>query len=439
VGGIESEKAPVQIHAFFFEDANLHVYACRCEPLDTLSIHLWKGITATYDDTWDSFCDDGVGTWWGLTMVGTGLEGYIKRRAFDELDIGRADRGDTVDLGVRLAILFVIAFSDDAVLMYQDRANHGVWCGVTRGQPGQLQAPVHVCFYNDQGVKILILDMDWSQAQKQMVSRLSALYGDGEAAAITELVLEALSGRRRLERRSLGAEQLAPEVIVKYERYTDELLAHRPVQYVLGDAWFGGMRFHVDERVLIPRPETEELVAWVAEEASGGGGLLDVGTGSGCIAVTLTRRLPALEVHACDISEGALAVAKQNAVELGTAVRFWELDFLDRAQWGALPTVRWLVSNPPYVPFRDKPGMARHVVENEPSLALFVPDEDALVFYRALGEFAGMRLAPGGALYAEIHEDMGAAVRRLLLDLGAREVIIRKDMQEKDRMVKAFY
>jgi release factor glutamine methyltransferase len=439
VGGVEAKKTPVQVHTFFFEGANLHVYTCRFEPLDTLSIHLWKGVTATYDDTWDSFCDDEIGTWRGLTMVCTGFEGYIKRRMFDERDIDRVDRRDAVDLCVRLAILFVIAFPDDAVLMYQDRADHRVWRGVTRAQAGQLQAPLHVCFYNDQGVKILILDMDWSQAQKQMVSRLSALYGDGEAAAITELVLEALSGRRRLERRSLRAEQLTPEIEAKYERYADQLLAHRPVQYILGEAWFGGMRFHVDERVLIPRPETEELVEWVAEEASGGGGLLDVGTGSGCIAVTLTRRLPALEVHACDISEGALAVARQNAGELGARVQFIESDFLDRVQWGALPPLRWLVSNPPYVPNRDKEAMDKHVVGYEPSLALFVPDEDALVFYRALGEFAGMRLAPGGALYAEIHENMGAAVKRLLLDLGAREVIIRKDMQEKDRMVKAFY
>jgi release factor glutamine methyltransferase len=439
VGGVEAEKTPVQVHTFFFEDAYLQFYACRCEPLDTLAIHLRKGVTATYDDAGDAFCNDEIGTWWGLTMVGTRFEGYIKRRMFDERDIDRVDRRDAVDFGVRLAILFVIAFPDDAILMYKDRADHGVWCGVTSAQAGQLEAPVQVCFYSDQGVKILILDMDWMEAQKQMVSRLSALYGDGEAAAIAELVLEALSGRRWLERRSLRAEQLAPEVVAKYGKYADELLAHRPVQYVLGEAWFGGMRFHVDERVLIPRPETEELVAWVAEEASGGGGLLDVGTGSGCIAVTLARRLPGLEVHACDISEGALAVARQNAGELGARVQFFESDFLDRVQWGALPPLRWLVSNPPYVPDRDKEAMDKHVVGYEPSLALFVPDEDALVFYRALGEFAGIRLAPGGALYAEIHEDMGAAVKRLLLDLGAREVIIRKDMQEKDRMVKAFY
>jgi release factor glutamine methyltransferase len=279
--------------------------------------------------------------------------------------------------------------------------------------------------------------MDWLQAQKQLVGRLSVLYGGGEAAAITELVLEALSGRQRLERRSLRAEQLTPEIATKYEKYADELLAHRPVQYVLGEAWFGGMRFHVDERVLIPRPETEELVEWVAAEASGPGRLLDVGTGSGCIAITLARRLPGLEIHACDVSEGALTVATQNAAELAADVRFWELDFLDRSTWAGLPPLRWLASNPPYVPMRDKTHMDKHVVGHEPSLALFVPDEDALIFYSALGEFARSRLETGGALYAEIHEEMGPPVSRLLREMGATEVIVRKDLQGKDRMVKA--
>jgi release factor glutamine methyltransferase len=377
-------------------------------------------------------------------VMGAGLERDVEGRALDKPGVGLIDRADAVDLGMRLPIFLVIAFTDDAILMYQDSADHRVGCGVTYAKLCKLQTPVHVCFCIDQGVnmrfnmeaKILFLDMDWSQAQKQLAGRLSPLYGDGEATAIVELVLEALSGRRRLERLSLRMEQLAPEVMAKYEKYTDLLLAHRPVQYVLGEAWFGGMRFHVDERVLIPRPETEELVAWVAAEV-GSGALLDVGTGSGCIAVTLARRLAVVEVNACDISEGALKLARQNAGELEAKVRFIEMDFLDKVKWGALPALRWLVSNPPYVPMRDKPGMDKHVVENEPLLALLVPDEDALVFYRALGEFARTRLESGGARYAEIHEEMGEAVRRLLLDLGAREVIVRKDMQGKDRMVKA--
>jgi release factor glutamine methyltransferase len=218
---------------------------------------------------------------------------------------------------------------------------------------------------------------------------------------------------------------------------------------VLGESWFGGLKFYVDERVLIPRPETEELVDWVLAEAGEGAMgpldatadgrpvLLDVGTGSGCIAITLSRRLPAVAVYACDVSEGALAVARANAGSLDARVEFRELDFLDASSWDRLPRVRWLVSNPPYIPASERSTMAAHVAGAEPALALFVPDEDALVFYRALGRFARGRLMAGGALYAEIHEELGAGVREVLLQEGAREVIVRKDLQGKDRMIKA--
>jgi len=130
-------------------------------------------------------------------------------------------------------------------------------------------------------------------------------------------------------------------------------------------------------------------------------------------------------------------VAKRNAVTLGTAVEFFSLDFLDRACWERLPAVRWVVSNPPYIPAVEIGTMAAHVAEYEPSIALFVPDEDALVFYRALGEFVRDRAEPGGGLFVEIHEDRGPAVRDLLARLGARKVELRKDLQGKDRMIKA--
>jgi release factor glutamine methyltransferase len=197
----------------------------------------------------------------------------------------------------------------------------------------------------------------------------------------------------------------------------------------------------VDERVLIPRPETEELVEWVISEVSSAPGptLLDVGTGSGCIAISLARRLPAASVYACDISPDALAVASRNAAALDARVEFRELDFLAGTSWGHLPKPDCLVSNPPYIPYSERGSMAAHVVDNEPSLALFVPNEDALVFYRALGKFARQRLPDQGALYAEIHEDLGTAVRETLLAEGAKEVILRKDLQGKDRLVKAVW
>jgi release factor glutamine methyltransferase len=299
--------------------------------------------------------------------------------------------------------------------------------------------------------------MDWSQAQKELAKRLAPGHGDREAAIIADWIMERVTGQSKLERLLRKTEELRHDALTAYERFSHELLAGRPVQYVLGESWFAGMKFFVDERVLIPRPETEELAEWMISEAAAAGSdlneppssgsplhnaaphgaLLDVGTGSGCIAITLSRRLPRMAVYACDVSEGALAVAERNADELGAAVGLLKIDFLDRGQWDRLPQVRWLVSNPPYIPLKERESMARHVVDAEPALALFVPDDDPLIFYRALGEFAGR--SPGAALFLEVHEGLGGDVRDLLLGLGAAEVILRKDLQGKDRMIKAVW
>ncbi len=302
--------------------------------------------------------------------------------------------------------------------------------------------------------------MEWSQAQKELAKGLVPGYGDREAGIIADWVMERLTGQSKLNRLLRKTEQLEPPELAVYERYRGDLLAGRPVQYVLGESWFGGMKFFVDERVLIPRPETEELVEWVISEASPArpapsgqpapqstpadqvpapASILDVGTGSGCIAITLSRRLSGMAVYACDVSEGALTVADRNAQELDAAIGLIRTDFLDRTQWDGLPPVRWLVSNPPYIPLKERASMASHVVDAEPALALFVPDEDALVFYRALGEFAGQQMGPGAVLFAEVHEGLGSEVRDLLLGLGAGKVILRKDLQGKDRMIKAVW
>jgi release factor glutamine methyltransferase len=307
----------------------------------------------------------------------------------------------------------------------------------------------------------LFLPMDLSQAQKQLAVALESRYGSREGTLIADWVMEHLTGLRRLDRLVRKTEVFSAGALRLYERYTAELVAGRPVQYVLGESWFGGLKFYVDERVLIPRPETEELVDWVLAEAGealtggtiGGGDAvigegasaqarpvaLDVGTGSGCIAITLARGLPDAAVYAVDVNDGALSVARRNAGELEAPVRFLEMNFLDASTWEQLPRVRWLVSNPPYIPASERHTMAPHVVDAEPALALFVPDEDALVFYRALGAFARKRLVAGGALYAEIHEEMGPAVREVLIQQGALAVMVRKDLQGKDRMVKAIW
>lgn len=282
-----------------------------------------------------------------------------------------------------------------------------------------------------------------------MTTDLTPLYGSREAALIADWVMEHLTGRRKIDRLTKPADALPDPILRQYYIYRSELLAHRPVQYVLHESWFAGLRFYVDENVLIPRPETEELVDWAIQTISPtpsgapsdapipSGALLDVGTGSGCIAIALARKLPSLPIYACDISAGALHIAQKNADYLGAHASFHHLDFLDRNAWTSLPPIKWLISNPPYIPANEHSTMAPHVTSAEPALALFVPDTDPLVFYHALAEFARRLLIPGGAVLVEIHADRKEAVMELFRSAGAAAVEARKDLMGKDRMIKA--
>jgi len=279
--------------------------------------------------------------------------------------------------------------------------------------------------------------MDWLQAQKSLTTELLPLYGDREAAIITDWVLENLSGWKKIDRILHRSDPLPPETLATYQRYTSELLSHRPVQYVLHESWFAGMKLYVDENVLIPRPETEELVEWVLSTSPFPHAILDVGTGSGCIAIALAKKLPTSHIHACDLSPEALSVARRNAASQNTPVTFHELDFLKPATWKALPPIACLVSNPPYIPAKERTQMATHVTDFEPSQALFVPDDDALLFYRALSRFAREQMPAGSPLFVEIHEEMGEQVQHLFRSTGLNDIVLRQDLQGKDRMVKA--
>ena len=284
----------------------------------------------------------------------------------------------------------------------------------------------------------LFLRMDWQQAQKELITQLIPLYGDREAAAIADWTMENLSGWKKIDRLLHRSDPLPPETLNTYQKYSRDLLAHRPVQYVLHESWFAGMKLYVDENVLIPRPETEELVEWILSSSSSPiTKILDVGTGSGCIALALAKNLPSAKVHACDISPSALAVARLNIDALSLPITLYQLDFLDPKSWDTLPPIDCLVSNPPYIPIMEKAEMATHVIDFEPNHALFVPDSDALLFYRALSQFAKQRLPEGGQLFVEIHEEMGQQVQQLFQEAGLTEVTLRQDLQGKDRMVKA--
>ncbi len=220
----------------------------------------------------------------------------------------------------------------------------------------------------------------------------------------------------------------------------NRLLNHEPVQYILNEAWFCGMKFYVDKNVLIPRPETEELVEWIIagnkNQKPKIKNILDIGTGSGCIAITLKNKIPEVEMLACDISNAALAIVRKNAVDLHVSIDLVQLDFLIPDHWKQLPSVDIIVSNPPYVPQKDKEQMQPNVLKYEPTDALFVPDDDVLIFYKAIADFGKEKLNTDGSIYVEIHENLGEAVTRLFQSKGYTTEL-RKDLQRKDRMVKA--
>lgn len=279
--------------------------------------------------------------------------------------------------------------------------------------------------------------MTLHEAQQQLLFQLYHLYDNREAANIADWVLEHLTGWKKIDRIVHKQVLLSTPQVQQLETYTAALLRHQPVQYVLQEAWFDGMKFFVNEAVLIPRPETEELVHWIASSFRGAGlTILDIGTGSGCIPIALKKKLPAAQLYACDISETALAVAQKNGAIHQAAVQWMQLDILDPKAWPSLPPVDLLVSNPPYIPVKDKSSMQHNVLQYEPHLALFVEDEDPLLFYRTIAALATEKLLPGGSVFVEIHEDLGEKTQQLLLDKGFTSVELKKDMQGKDRMIR---
>jgi release factor glutamine methyltransferase len=276
------------------------------------------------------------------------------------------------------------------------------------------------------------------EAQATLSAQLSTIYEAREASNIADLVMEQLTGKSRSARILMKQDVLTEAQLQYFMSCLSALLLHKPVQYVLGEAWFGGMLFKVNEQVLIPRPETEELAEWVISDLPPDTPVqvVDIGTGSGCIAVTIKKKCPLSLVSGIDISKGALAIARQNAVANHAPVTFIELDFLQETSRAQLGNYDVIVSNPPYIPLAGKDAMKRHVTDFEPAVALYVPDAQPLLFYQQIAVFADTHLNPEGAIYMEIQNDMGAAVTALFKEKGWGTIELRKDMQGEDRMVK---
>ena len=262
---------------------------------------------------------------------------------------------------------------------------------------------------------------------------LTALYSEGEAKAIARLVMEEHFG---LSMADVLCSKMGDEAELR--QIHRRLLTGEPVQYVLGRAEFGGRWFHVAPGVLIPRPETYELCQWVLVENRGEERILDIGTGSGCIACTLAAELPHAEVSAWDISETALAIAQSNAQRLNVNVTFSQIDILQLSIINCqLSIYDIIISNPPYICQQEREAMERNVLDYEPSLALFVPDDDPLLFYRAIAGYARQALKPGGTLFFEINPLYAAALQSLLSKMAYHAITLREDQYGKPRMMKA--
>ena len=280
--------------------------------------------------------------------------------------------------------------------------------------------------------------------RKEIIERLIAaaepVYGAREAAAIARLVAEKRYGFSRADLAIGPHATLDPGGDL--EALLSDLAAARPVQYILGVADFDGMELAVGEGVLIPRPETEELVRWIITNyelriTSEPLKILDIGTGSGAIAIALAKRLPGSRVTAIDISPEALRYARLNNERTGAGVNFLEADILDPGLDPGAGPYDVIVSNPPYIPAAEKKQMAANVTEYDPATALFVPDDDPLIFYREIARFARRGLAPGGALWFETHERAADGVVELLKAEGFGEVELRNDINSKPRFVIA--
>ncbi|MGY2130870.1 peptide chain release factor N(5)-glutamine methyltransferase [Hymenobacter sp. HD11105] len=275
---------------------------------------------------------------------------------------------------------------------------------------------------------------------RRLTTNLGGIYPEPEAAAMAGQVLEHYLELSPLKRRTQAADQVPLEKEALIEAAQARLLRHEPLQYVLGTAHFAGLELEVTPATLIPRPETEELVALIIKEHKNAPQLsiLDIGTGSGCIPIALSHAMPSARVIGVDSSAEALSIAKRNAARYAPSVEFQQVDILHAAPVEIAPhSLAILVSNPPYVLESERAQMRANVLEYEPATALFVPDNDPLLFYRRIAELGRELLRPGGNLYFEINEQYAAAVLHLLCELGYAGGQIRQDMFSKDRMVSA--
>ena len=282
------------------------------------------------------------------------------------------------------------------------------------------------------------------EAYHILQSDLSALYDSREAANIADWVMEDITKWTKSQRIIHHNQPLSDEQVDVLLHFKNELQQGRPIQYVLGYSWFRGLQLKVNEHVLIPRPETEELVEAIKEyhiQNKHVGDIklkaMDIGTGSGCIAIALQHEFADWEVWAVDTSATALSIAAENAKQLNQEIHFKQADILTDLKIDHLPVFDVIVSNPPYIPIENKEEMTKQVLNHEPHLALFISNNDPLQFYKAIIKFSEFHLRRGGTLWFETHMDYANDVATFLRENDYENVFVLKDFQGKDRIVTA--
>ncbi|KQR67385.1 peptide chain release factor N(5)-glutamine methyltransferase [Pedobacter sp. Leaf176] len=277
--------------------------------------------------------------------------------------------------------------------------------------------------------------MNIKELEKEYIQSLNQFYNTEESKSIFYLsatsILKVTQSELLIKKDRILTEKDSDDLT----RVLDVLKTGKPVQQVLGETVFYGLPLKINEHVLIPRPETEELVDWVIKEIKEKKEtILDIGTGSGCISIAIKKYLPALSVSALDISDEALKVASANAILNGTNIDFIEADILSYSSDKSYDVV---VSNPPYIRQLEKADMHKNVIAYEPHSALFVSDDDPLIFYKTISDFAYTNLNPNGYLFFEINEFLWEETLQILIDKGFKNIELKKDMQGKDRMIMA--
>ena len=283
----------------------------------------------------------------------------------------------------------------------------------------------------------------YAQIQSMAISVLEPNYDQTESASLIKLLLLEVLGIQSFQLPLYLGQLVENEVYNKFNKALLELQNNKPLQYILGKTEFYGLPLKIDERALIPRPETEELVNWVLNDyhksylKKGPVSILDIGTGSGAIALALKYSLPSSNVSAMDISSAALELAVDNALFNHLEVEFFKEDILNPYAGVSLPNYDYIISNPPYISIKEKIYMNRNVIDFEPSIALFVPDEDPLCFYIAIARFAIHKLKVGGKLFLEINEVYSKETIQVLIDAGFKNPILKNDLNNRARMICA--